>query len=319
MTMVIQKQSLLQIATVLLVTILVVATLVYRPRAVHSQVSSTAIAGYIWSDTIGWIDLNCLNAGTCGANPFGFSLDGNGILSGYAWSDNIGWISANASDLAGCPTSPCTATIQGGALNGWLKATAADNNGWDGWISLSGTSPVYGPTLSNGRFSGYAWGNDVVGWIDFSFAYSACGLSSTYSCSGQTIVRTDTAANCAVTTTTITPNCTLPSFCSPGSAICLYPQPSGVLTISPLLAPKGKSVHVSWNIGNVQSCTVRGDNGDGSGANSTGVWSGLTGDKTSSGILQVTTYTLSCVVDDPNAPPFTQSVSTNIVPSYREK
>ncbi|NCS99267.1 hypothetical protein GW764_03720, partial [Candidatus Parcubacteria bacterium] len=36
---------------------------------------------------------------------------------------------------------------------------------WDGWVSLSGNT--YGPTRDNNKISGYAWGDDVVGWIAF--------------------------------------------------------------------------------------------------------------------------------------------------------
>jgi hypothetical protein len=40
-------------------------------------------------------------------------------------------------------------------------------DGWDGWISLNGDN--YGVSFSSvtQRFSGYAWGSDVVGWINF--------------------------------------------------------------------------------------------------------------------------------------------------------
>jgi hypothetical protein len=51
-------------------------------------------------------------------------------------------------------------------MTGWAKAIAADGNGWDGWISFAGTG--YGPTLSGSNITGYAWGSDVVGWIDMN-------------------------------------------------------------------------------------------------------------------------------------------------------
>ena len=61
-------------------------------------------------------------------------------------------------------------------------ATCASSNagaaagGWDGWIRLSGTatdgSPYGVSIMNNGSFSNdvnaYAWGGDVVGWVDFS-------------------------------------------------------------------------------------------------------------------------------------------------------
>ena len=42
---------------------------------------------------------------------------------------------------------------------------------WDGFVSLSGLSTdgsSYGPTRTDDTLSGYAWGDDVVGWISFS-------------------------------------------------------------------------------------------------------------------------------------------------------
>ncbi|HEY4519412.1 MAG TPA: hypothetical protein VJH33_00030 [Candidatus Paceibacterota bacterium] len=135
---------------------------------------SGPIEGYAWSENIGWISLN-------GSN-YGLTIGSGGTISGYAWSDNIGWISANESDLSGCPSNPCRAKLNGNSLTGWLKALAGGgttSGGWDGWISLSGSN--YGVTESGGVFSGYAWGSDVVGWIDFSFVTPnapSCSLSA---------------------------------------------------------------------------------------------------------------------------------------------
>ena len=305
-----------------LLSVLVISSVLFlgEPRTVHSASSNAAINGYAWSDNIGWIDLNCSNSQICGSNPFGLSINSSGVLSGYAWSDNIGWVSANSSDLVGCPSAPCTATITGSTFSGWLKALAADNNGWDGWISLSGTSPDYGVTETAGVFSGYAWGDAIVGWLDLRYAtttYNTCTASTTYTCSGQTIVKTDIDTNCNATVTNITPACSAPSFCSAGSSVCLYPTPvaTGPLTVTPQLTPSGGSVGVSWNISNVVSCTVSADvNADS--------WSGASSGatpKTSSPILQQTTYTLSCVQDDPAAPAFTESAVVNIVPKFQER
>lgn len=127
--------------------------------------TSGSLAGYAWSDTIGWISLS--------GSTYGISVANDGTLSGYAWSDTIGWISANISDLSGCPLGSCTATLgSDGVLSGWLRAVSggtAESGGWDGFISLSGTG--YGPTRAeDGSFSGYAWGSDVVGWLDFQYA-----------------------------------------------------------------------------------------------------------------------------------------------------
>ena len=109
-----------------------------------------------------------------------------GELSGYAWSDSIGWIKFGG--LSSFPTGSGT-TPQNAQLNssnkliGWARACAGTingdcstmdsrNDGWDGWISLTGISAdgqyPYGVSLNGTDFSGYAWGSDVVGWIDFT-------------------------------------------------------------------------------------------------------------------------------------------------------
>lgn len=127
----------------------------------------TSVAGYAWSDTVGWIDLAPAGSGVT-------KNDDDGTLAGYAWSDNIGWIKFGG--LSGFPSGG-NAQVSGNNVTGWARACAGtlsgDCNsmtsradGWDGWISLGGAN--YGATYSNGGFSGHAWGSDVVGWIDFS-------------------------------------------------------------------------------------------------------------------------------------------------------
>jgi len=108
-----------------------------------------------------------------------------GILSGYAWSDNIGWIKFGglSSFPVGAGTIPQNAQLISNKLVGWARACAGTVNGncstmesrtdgWDGWISLGGTSVdgiySYSVLLNGTDFSGFAWGSDVVGWIDFT-------------------------------------------------------------------------------------------------------------------------------------------------------
>ena len=84
-------------------------------------------------------------------------------------------------------TGTNTSGVYNGTLSGWARfcspASSPDscsgfsqndqNGGWDGWLSLSGTSPNYGVSITNNVLSGYAWGgNDnnknIVGWLDMS-------------------------------------------------------------------------------------------------------------------------------------------------------
>lgn len=276
---------------------------------------TSGLSGYAWSDNIGWVSLS-------GSN-YGLALDNNGKLSGYAWSDNIGWITANESELTGCPSNPCRAKLNGNAFSGWLRALS-NGGGWDGWISLSGNSPSYGVTQdqSTAALSGYAWGSDVVGWLDFSQA-SGPTCTPVYSCSG-----TDTILymNVACQTSTYA-TCASPTFCSSGSSTCLYPQPTFIPTAGytghlqplPSLVSSGDTVNVRWNVDNVTSCTVTGTNDDGTGSNATGVWNTQSGNKTSSTILGQVTYTLTCTAY-PGVTPATlsESATVNIIPVFQE-
>jgi hypothetical protein len=140
------------------------------PFARAQSSSLGCLSGDAWSDNIGWIDFQCPNV----------TVQNDGTITGAAWANpsddvagtnNIGWISFNSADTASCGTGG--AKITGTALSGWAKAIAADNNGWDGCISLSGSSPAYGVTLpggtgASGDLAGNAWGSDVVGWISFN-------------------------------------------------------------------------------------------------------------------------------------------------------
>ncbi len=128
--------------------------------------------GYAWSDTIGWVSMSCKTGGPtgndiCATNNYGVTVStSTGNLSGYAWSDNIGWISFNSSDVSGCPVSPCSPKLTSTGLSGFAKALAggtAESGGWDGYIDLSSVIRTSETVLS-----GYAWGSDVVGWLDMS-------------------------------------------------------------------------------------------------------------------------------------------------------
>ena len=141
------------------------------------------MAGYAWSSNIGWVSLNCTNDSTCGGVDYGVNMNNDGSLVGYAWSPTVGWIQFGG--LSGFPTGGGTqsinATTTGSNVTGWIRAVGADNNGWDGWISMSGTSPNYGVTYSGGTFSGFAWGSTNVGWLSFNCANDSSCLTSSYS------------------------------------------------------------------------------------------------------------------------------------------
>lgn len=163
----------------LLVAIAVVAWLgLAQTQTAQAQSfsESTDMAGYAWSSNVGWISMNCENTDTCGTVEYNVTVGTDNDIDGYAWSSNVGWIQFG-NGLGGCPTGGnCDARFDGSnEVVGWARALSHDD-GWDGWISLScqnssgcGTSD-YGLTLAGPGFDdvSYAWGSDVVGWVDFS-------------------------------------------------------------------------------------------------------------------------------------------------------
>jgi hypothetical protein len=300
----------------------VVAAFFVSPRETLSQ-GTTAITGYAWSDTIGWVSLNCSDLGTCGTSNYGLAIGADGTISGYAWSENVGWISANSADLAGCPTAPCTARMDELSMEGWMKAVnggQADSGGWDGFISLSGSN--YGPTLSEGAISGYAWGDTNIGWLSFSSAQHsaetswlpACALS--YVCTDSTH-RQNSCAGAPVEA------CAGSLVCTAGACV-LPPAPStpggGELTVSPRLVRIGGSVTVSWTVSDATSCTVTENSGD---INDS--WTGVTSAASTcthngagcrtSGITGTTIYTLSCTGPGGD---LTQNATVFSNPSWKE-
>ncbi len=267
----------------------------------YSQ-AGTAIRGWAWSDTVGWVSLNCLDVGTCGTVSYGLSYDNTtGTVSGYAWSEHVGWISAQSADLAGCPSGLCAARFSGSSLTGWFKAlTAAD--GWDGWISLSGAQ--YQTQRVNEYITGYAWGSDVVGWVDFSSA-QPCAATAGNFCSGSTQMYRD--GQCAETVVEV---------CSYGCAadigICIPPPaPTGNIQALPSLVIPGDTVQVSWDTDDTVSCSV-------ASIGSGGASGGSVGSFTSLPLNLATTFTLSC---DGLAPglELTDTVTVLINPQWREQ
>lgn len=133
------------------------------------QSASNNLIGYAWSDTIGWIKM-FPDGDDSYTISYGVSFnDSTGVFSGYAWSDNIGWIDFTPS--SGYPESPSHGVELevDDTVTGWARAlSGADEvDGWDGWIKMSDSGEGYGVSLGEGSFDGYAWGSDVVGWIDF--------------------------------------------------------------------------------------------------------------------------------------------------------
>lgn len=137
--------------------------------SVQAASSTKRIIGYAWSGNVGWVSFS---DGTV-------VVDDSGNLSGYAWSSNIGWVKFGG--LSGFPDSSIgtNAKLDASGVSGWARVVSVSNpimyksidnrGGWDGWISLSsgGKSPAYGVTTDGTKLKGFAWGSDVVGWLNW--------------------------------------------------------------------------------------------------------------------------------------------------------
>ena len=130
--------------------------------------------GYAWSSNIGWISMNCSNTNSCRDIDYGVDVDSDGNVVGLAWSDHVGWLDFSYYNNAVLNSN--TGKLQGEAQ--FLSAIAEEDDNWTGKISLSGLSPQYGPVLdfNSYKFDGFAWGSDVIGWIDFQTNYSVVTL-----------------------------------------------------------------------------------------------------------------------------------------------
>jgi len=172
------------------------------------QTGTTEMNNYAWSSNIGWISM-----GNGGNEQV--SINTNGTVTGYAWSSNIGWIRFGG--LSGFPTGGGTTASNaqlvstGGGnyqLRGWARACAGAANtascsggthpsagGWDGWIALSGSNHTVVLSSSGVAAGSYAWGGNVVGWIDMSGVTLQLAPTATLTPSGCSIALGDTSCS----------------------------------------------------------------------------------------------------------------------------
>ena len=102
----------------------------WSPTNGGATVSDTTVTGFIWGDSVGWINLGPFNSGA-GADA-GVKNTCGGILSGYAWGQNTGWINFAPTTATGANQPKINTTT--GAITGTVWSQNY------GWIQLS--SPV---------------------------------------------------------------------------------------------------------------------------------------------------------------------------------
>ena len=227
-----------------------------------------SFSGHAWAENIGWVSLNCMSNDSCATSNYKVVMDQDGNLSGYAWSENIGWLSFNPSDVSDCPDGVSCSPILNrwfgagqGEVNGWIKALSGGtvgSGGWDGFIKLSGDwangvkAGAY-PSGVNGigtGLSGFAWGSDVIGWIDFRGEIAGGVIADSL-----LVCRSDWRKNCS----TAPNSCGLRNFgfvqCDGSCSIDIPPAESACSTLNAPVGPgAGGGAGVTGGGDGAQSC-----------------------------------------------------------------
>jgi hypothetical protein len=319
------------------------------PKTFHDVID---LAGFAWSDGIGWVSFNCNQPGaspaidTCATVNYSVSVipDTNSTdsvlatLSGYAWSENIGWIKfGGLSNFPGGSADNAQIVFTDGEyrLSGWVRACAGTlsgdcsnmddhPDGWDGWISLNCSNLAngcdafeYRVLVDTDAFDGEGWGDDVIGYIDFSYVTFAAPCTPSNMC---TLDDTGTIHTDQFCTEEAPVTCQVGYTCIDAIAACAWGDAVGVLTIDPTLARKGKRTTMDWTVavisGGVSSCYVEGTNGD----YFTGVNNGMQGNNVQTSPLQdeFITYTLFCIPQSGGSPVELDAVTVRTLPLILE-
>lgn len=140
--------------------------------------NSQNIAGWVWSETVGWISFNsngcdanadgksegspdgCPPAGSTTAD-YGVNIEqSNGRLSGQGWSENVGWLSFNRGETGvppsddPCPSGGCIAKVV--PVGQFLKSDV-NVEGWARALAACDSAPCSssGPGTNSGGWDGW--------------------------------------------------------------------------------------------------------------------------------------------------------------------
>jgi hypothetical protein len=145
------------------VLIIIAGFLFLQPR-VQAQTSS-AVSGTAEIVNMGYkIYFSGSNGGTSGNIPYNVQYDTSaGKMTGYAWSPEYGWIQFNGSSATALSLQNPNDRESPEWADGIIKLNGTDG-GTSGNIPYSVTfDPATGNALNH-----WAWGGNVIGWIDFS-------------------------------------------------------------------------------------------------------------------------------------------------------
>jgi hypothetical protein len=104
------------------IILVVVITILILGFSFSVKADGQELQGYVYSDTAGWISLNCQNTNSCNKIDYKVSEDGNGVLSGFGYSQNNEWINFNPN--FGGASIDLVDGLSGyvfGQQNGWIK------------------------------------------------------------------------------------------------------------------------------------------------------------------------------------------------------
>ena len=218
--------------------------------------------GYAWSSNIGWISMNCSNEGSCATSNYKVQLNPDFTITGFAWSSNIGWIQFGglgappAADLDG--DSTVRLDIATNRVSGWAKALS-HGDGWDGWISLDCNNTggcatsAYGVTAGIDRLDDFGWGDDVVGWVNFSQVRFPPPCAPSIMCLADLSGSQSINQWCEVTTLMCEPG----YICSADDAYaCILQLPTGSVSVQPDFIRNGGTTQIDWNADDQWGCSV---------------------------------------------------------------
>jgi len=94
------------------------------------------LSRYVYSETAGWISLNCENTNSCNSVDYSVSNDASGNLSGYGYSQNMGWVNFN-------PNYGGVIINLNGTISGWAYSERGE------WINFNSTKNISGNDLQN--------------------------------------------------------------------------------------------------------------------------------------------------------------------------
>ena len=77
------------------VILFLVAVIIILGISSTVEASAQELFGYIYSENLGWISLNCSNTDSCASVDYKVLKNNAGELSGYGYSDIGGWINFN--------------------------------------------------------------------------------------------------------------------------------------------------------------------------------------------------------------------------------